>query len=68
MQIWVNLGGSCKESCWLNLWTFFIFYSHLVYFSRFGMLFQEKSGSPAHERKMKLRLFLGVFSPNFFQI
>jgi hypothetical protein len=27
-------------------WPFGIFYGHLVYFSQFGMLFQEKSGNP----------------------
>jgi hypothetical protein len=25
-----------------------IFYGHLVFFSRFGMLHREKSGNPAH--------------------
>jgi hypothetical protein len=28
------------------LWPFDLFYSHLVYFPRFGMLHQEKSGNP----------------------
>jgi hypothetical protein len=32
---------------WYILWPFGIFCGHLVYFSRFGMLYQEKSGSPA---------------------
>jgi hypothetical protein len=30
---------------WCNLWSFGIFCGHLLYFSRFGMLFQEKSGN-----------------------
>jgi hypothetical protein len=29
------------------LWSFGIFYGCLVYFSRFGMVHQEKSGNPA---------------------
>jgi hypothetical protein len=29
------------------LWPFGIFVGHLVHFSHFGMLFQEKSGNPA---------------------
>jgi hypothetical protein len=28
------------------LWPFCIFYGYLVYFSRLGMLYQEKSGNP----------------------
>jgi hypothetical protein len=31
---------------WYILWSFGIFYGHLKNFSRFGMLYQEKSGSP----------------------
>jgi hypothetical protein len=31
---------------WYILWPFGIFYGYLVHFSRFGMLCQEKSGSP----------------------
>jgi hypothetical protein len=34
---------------WVYLWTFGIFCSNLVYFSRFGMLFQEKSGNPVYK-------------------
>jgi hypothetical protein len=30
----------------------FIIYGHLVYFSRFGILYQEKSGNPAVGTKM----------------
>jgi hypothetical protein len=33
------------------LWPFDIFYGYLVYFSRFGMLYQEKSGNPAPQLK-----------------
>jgi hypothetical protein len=31
---------------WSILWPFGIFYGYLAYFSRFGMLYQEKSGNP----------------------
>jgi hypothetical protein len=34
---------------WYILWPFGIFYGYLVYFSRFGMLYQEKSGNPGTE-------------------
>jgi hypothetical protein len=30
---------------WYILWSFGIFYVYLAYFSRFGMLHQEKSGN-----------------------
>jgi hypothetical protein len=32
------------------LWPFGIFYGYLVYCSRFGMLYQEKSGNPGFEQ------------------
>jgi hypothetical protein len=32
---------------------FGVFYGHLVYFSRFGMLYQEKSGNPASESQFR---------------
>jgi hypothetical protein len=32
---------------WYILFPFVLFYEHLVDFSRFGMLYQEKSGNPA---------------------
>jgi hypothetical protein len=31
---------------WYILWPFGTFYNCLVHFSRFGMLYQEKSGNP----------------------
>jgi hypothetical protein len=31
---------------WSILRSFDVFYGHLVYFSRFGILYQEKSGNP----------------------
>jgi hypothetical protein len=53
-HIWVNFLGSCNGRCWYVLWTFDVFYGHLVYFvviwyilPRFGMLNREKSGNPA---------------------
>jgi hypothetical protein len=52
IPIWVNFGGSCNEN--EILWTFGLFYCNLVYFvvilvyfSRFGVLYQEKSVNPA---------------------
>jgi hypothetical protein len=46
IPIWANFGVSCNGRCWHILWTFGLFYWHMVYFSRFGMLCQEKSGNP----------------------
>jgi hypothetical protein len=50
--IWVYFGGPWNEKCWYILKPFGIFdiwsyvhFGHLVYFSRLGMLYQEKSGS-----------------------
>jgi hypothetical protein len=34
------------------LWTFGIGRGNLVYFSRFGILYQEKSGNPATKRAL----------------
>jgi ABC-type dipeptide/oligopeptide/nickel transport system permease component len=34
---------------WYILWLFYLFCGHLVYFPRFGMLYQEKSGNPGAE-------------------
>jgi hypothetical protein len=34
---------------WDILLPFGIFYGYLIYFSRFGMLYQEKSGNPGFE-------------------
>jgi hypothetical protein len=39
------LGKFCR-AVWSILRPFGIFYGHLVYFTRFGILCQEKSGSP----------------------
>jgi hypothetical protein len=54
-----NLGGSFNGRCWyilwtlgpfhdllFYLWTFGIVRGNLVIFSRFGILYQEKSGNP----------------------
>jgi hypothetical protein len=38
---------------WSILWTFGIFCGNLVYIYRFGMLYQEKSGNPAHRATRK---------------
>jgi hypothetical protein len=63
IQIWINLGRSCKgrflyfllSIClfygqMLFLWPFGTFSGHLVYFSRLGMLYREKSGNPGERR------------------
>jgi hypothetical protein len=59
IPFWVIFGRSCNVRYLYILWTFDIFYAqlvniialclfcgHLVYFSRFGMLYQEKYGNP----------------------
>jgi hypothetical protein len=59
IQIWVNFEGSWNGRCWYLrailsiLRTNDIFYGHLVHFvviwyifTRFGMLYREKSGNP----------------------
>jgi hypothetical protein len=38
--------GVFFPNIWDILWPFGTFCGHLVYFSRFGMLYQEKSGNP----------------------
>jgi hypothetical protein len=61
IPIWENFVGSCNGRCWhilwpfgiCILWTFGIFYGHLVYFSHFGMLYQEKSGNPGQVYRKK---------------
>jgi hypothetical protein len=63
IPIWVNLGVSCNGRYCYNLWTLGPFYDLLFYFtdihtygvvrgilvysSRLGILYQEKSGNPA---------------------
>jgi hypothetical protein len=51
---WCNLGPHGIHS----LRPFRIFYCHLEYFSRFGMLYEEKSGNPAYRRSLVLRMYL----------
>jgi hypothetical protein len=60
IPIWVKFGMSSKGRYWYNLWVFWVYftaiwynlwkfdkvYGHLVYFPRFGVLYQEKSGNP----------------------
>jgi hypothetical protein len=50
IQIWVKFGGSCTGRCWFILWTLGIVRGNLVYFSRFGILYEEKSGNPAGDQ------------------
>jgi hypothetical protein len=45
----VNFGRSCDGRYWYILWPFGLFYGHLVHFSRFGLLQQEKSGNPDYK-------------------
>jgi hypothetical protein len=37
---------ACFTAIWYMLWPFGIFHGYLVHFSHFGMLHQDKSGSP----------------------
>jgi hypothetical protein len=60
-KIWVNFGGSCNRRCWeifMSIWyilqSFGIFFGYLVYFSRFGVLYQEKSGNLACKQTLVL--------------
>jgi hypothetical protein len=60
IQIWVNFRGPMIGKCFYILWPFGIFYRHLEYFmtiwytkyafvtffSRFGIMYEEKSGNP----------------------
>jgi hypothetical protein len=39
---------------WYILWPFGIFYDYLVYFTRFGTFFQEKSGNPDIEPQKRV--------------
>jgi hypothetical protein len=79
IPIWVYFGWPWNGKCWhvfIDIWSilgqFCTFYGPLVYFvviwcilRRFGMLLQEKSGSPAWKgrRRSRLRTFLtdGLF-------
>jgi hypothetical protein len=38
---------------WYSLWPFGVFYGYLVYFSRFCKLYQEKSGNPERDGRIK---------------
>jgi hypothetical protein len=42
---------------WYIVWQFGICNGHLIYFSRFGMLYQEKSGNPEHRHNYSFRKF-----------
>jgi hypothetical protein len=45
MAIWSIL----HTAIWYIWWPFGIFHGCMIYFSRFGMLYQEKSGIPGFE-------------------
>jgi hypothetical protein len=55
ISIWVNFGGSFNGRCWYFIWLFGLFFGYLVpmvvwyIFSRFYILYQEKSGNPEQE-------------------
>jgi hypothetical protein len=64
---WVYFGGFCNKRFWgiyghlvyfTVIWSMFrsfgLFYGHLVYFPDFVMLYQEKSGSPGAELKLRI--------------
>jgi hypothetical protein len=61
IPIWVNFGGSFNKRCWSILLSFDIFTAfcymyfcgHWVYFYRFGMLYQEKSGTSNANRSQE---------------
>jgi hypothetical protein len=53
IPIWLYFEGPLSGKCWYILWPFGIFYGHFVFLwsfvahiSRFGVLYQEKSGNP----------------------
>jgi hypothetical protein len=81
IPIWVNLGGSCNrdgvifyvhfvyfKAILYSLWPFRIIHGRLVPFSRFGLLHQEKSGSPGADPHFPMfRIFhLSYLFSNFF--
>jgi hypothetical protein len=51
---------------WCILWTFGIFCGRLVYFSRFGLLYQKKSGNPAAHFFKPIHLIFVPVTRNFF--
>jgi hypothetical protein len=72
IPIWVKFGGCCDVIFWYILWPFglclcyghlvyfvaiWYFNGHLVHFSRFGMLHQEKSGNPPSIIRINLNEF-----------
>jgi hypothetical protein len=73
-----NLGKFWKDLLWnmlvyfmvigSNLRPFGIFCGHLVYFSRFGMLYKEKSSNPGGIRTLDRRLRTQLWRPHSFQI
>jgi hypothetical protein len=48
------------------LWTFGIVRGNLVYFSRLGILYQEKSGNPASGIPQHEQFVVSAFSESFF--
>jgi hypothetical protein len=44
------------------LWTFGIVHGNLVYFSRLGILYQEKSGNPARKQCDQIVLHFAVWA------
>jgi hypothetical protein len=64
IPIWVNFGRSCNGRCWY-FYVLFVYFAakwyilcpfgtfsgRLVYFSRVGILYREKSGNPALQMK-----------------
>jgi hypothetical protein len=55
MAIW----STYFTGVWYILWPFGIFYGYLVYFSRFGTLYQEKSGNPVPLLLLQITSFFG---------
>jgi hypothetical protein len=55
---WVNFGGPRNGKCCMAiciiLGPFGLFCGQVVYFSRFGILYHEKSGNPAQHRESRV--------------
>jgi hypothetical protein len=52
---------------WYILWAFGIVYGYLVYFSRFGILQQKKSGNPGFQRISHSPNLSFIRAESFFQ-
>jgi hypothetical protein len=53
---------------WYNLWSFGILFQYLVYFSRFGMLHQEKSGNTGNHYICSCAKFANPFEFSYIDL